>query len=394
MIHHLDRSSETRTAIGRWTFDFSALLATAVILSILVLAGCDNTLGVFSSIAEEKKQAGIDLFNNTIVHAMAEDRSHYFALLAKVVSRPKDKSSGWEVLAVNGSTDYFSPGLASDGTTLYVAKANADNVLEDIYKSTNAGNAGAVWTGLNAAADLDPDTYSVQWLRCANGTLFVAVRKKTDSSYSLFYYNGTNFASAGTAVASLSSPLLDVAWDGSEYWAISTGKVFHGSAGNLAEESAPALADGILGIAADTSRVIISRSDGKLYDNGSGSWSSVEVKTSTALGPLFILKTPAAAQRLLIGKGISTYGYMEMAYESLLNKNTLKENGADYISATASVYLSTAAGKRLVGFWQSDTGDLFMMLAAGGTSSYALYSNTFDPSANNGAGGWSGWTAE
>jgi len=394
MRHNLDRYTEDQAA-GKGKVGFFLSTAAAAMLFILILGGCDNTLGVFSSIAGEKKQTGVDLFNNTIVHAMAEDGSHYYALLGKVAYRPKDGSAGWEILAVGGSTNYFSPGIASDGTTLYVAKANAGNILEDIYKSTNAGSAGAAWTGLNAAAALSAHT--VQWLRCVNGWLFVAVKKESDNSYSLFYFDGANFVSAGPALASLSSPLLDVAWDGSEYWAISTSKVFHGAAGNLAEESAPALADGILGIAADedTGRVIISRSDGKLYDNGSGSWSSVEVKAGTALGPVFILKTPAATtQRLLFGKGVSAYGYMEMAYANPLDKNTLKENGTDYISTTKSVYLSTAAGKRLVGFWQSGTGELFMMLAAGGTSSYALYRNTFDPSANNGAGGWSGWTAE
>ncbi len=393
-MNHIDHATKLQRSA-------CAICMTAALLSFMLLGGCDNTLGIFSSIAGEKAQTGADLFKDVTVHAMAEDATHYFALLAKVVYRPIDKSAGWETLAINGSTDYYAPGLASDGTTIYVAKANANNVLEDIYKSTNAGSASAAWTSMNATASLPSNIYSIQWLRCANDTLFVAVRILSNGTYALFYHDGSTFTSAGPAVSALTRPLIDVVWNGSEYWVISDSAVFHGTAGSIAEDTTPGLASGILGIAADPSdgRVLISRSDGTIYDYSSGSWNSVTIKTSIALGPLFILNTPAVtppAPRLLIGRSVSAYGYMELQYAAPLNASTLKENGTDYLSATKSVYLSTAAGKRLVGFWQSSSGsrELFMMIAAGGTSSYALYRNACDASANNGAGSWSGWTAE
>jgi hypothetical protein len=377
-------SLRPRPCLGGW-------IAVAV-FTLAFFAGCDNTFSVFKTIAEEKKQIGEDLFENTIVRAMADDSSNYYALLAQVVWRPKSSSS-WDVLAVNGSTDYFAAGLAGDGTNLYVAKADDNNVLEDIYTTSDGGSS---WAAMGAAAAVSSGGIGsgsfVDWLRCVNGTLFVAVHDST-KKYSLFYYDGPSFKSAGTDVSALSRPLVDVVYDGSsQYWVTSDSVVYKGTPGSIAADttsSNPNYDEYLLGIASDgTGRVIVSRRDGYVYSYSSGTWTSTKIKSSTKLGPVFFLSLPSSSQRILITKGVSPYGYMEYDESSA----TLKENGSGFITTSSSIYYTTIRSKEVQAFWQpsSDPNTLFILLASGDTDSYALYRNDYTVS----SGSWSGWTAE
>jgi len=381
------RAKQKNAAVSRKGSSNAGLYAALALTLLVLFAGCDNSFSIFKSISQETKQVGADLFKNVTVRAMANDTTNYYALLGRVVWRPIDGSASWNVLSVNGSTDYFAAGLASDGANVYVAKANSNNVLEGVYKTIDSGST---WTAMNAAA-LIGSSAAVDWLKCVNGTLFVAFH--ASGTYSLYYYDGTIFKSTG--IANISHPLIDIVWDGSEYWAISDSAAYHGAAGAMTEDTAPALAQGLIGLATDSAgRVLISRSDGLVYSLQSGAWTPpITIKASTKLGPLFLLTQPAASQRILVGKGVSSYGYYE--YDEA-GTGSLKENGSSYISTSSSVYMSTMLSKRIIGFWQpsNDANILYAMLAAGGTDSYALYKNIFDPAANAGAGAWGGWTAE
>ena len=104
----------------------------AAILIILTLSSCDNTFSIFQSIGQEVKQLGAELFKGTTVRAMGSDATNYYALMSKVVYKPKS-GVNWYVRPIDGDTDYFSPGLASDGNTIYVAKADLNANLKDIY---------------------------------------------------------------------------------------------------------------------------------------------------------------------------------------------------------------------------------------------------------------------
>jgi len=380
------KSGRTPHAVG---------LIVAATFILLAFSGCDNTFSVFQTISQEEKQIGADLFKNTTVRAMADDSSNYYALLGQVVWRPKSTTSegSWDVFSVNGSTDYFAAGLAGDGTNIYVAKADGDNVLDDIYV-TNDG--GTKWTAMNAATGIGSDVF-VDWLKCANNTLFVAVHNSA-SKYSLFYYDGSSFVSAGAAVSGIDAPLVDILYDGSSsYWLVSDSKVYKGTTlGAIAEDSTASNPDYdryLLGIASDgAGRVIVSRKDGYIYSYASSVWTPIQIKSSTKLGPVFFLTQPASTPRILIGKGVSSYGYMEYNEST----PTLKENGSSFISTSSSIYYSTMLSKQVQAFWQpvneydATKKTLFILLASGGTDTYALYRNDYTIS----TGSWSGWTAE
>ena len=369
----------------------------AALLILLVFAGCDNTFSVFQTIAQEERQIGEDLFKNTTIRAMADDSTNYYALLSQVVWRPKS-GGNWNVLAIAGSTDYFAAGLAGDGTKLYVAKANDNNGLEDIY-TTN--NSGTTWTAMGAATvvssgGIGTDAF-VDWLKYTKDTLFVAVHDSA-RKYSLFYYDGSSFKSAGAGVSGIDEPLIDIVYDGSsQYWLISDSKVYKGAPGSIAEDTTapnnPNYDGYLLGIASDgAGRVIVSRRDGSVYSYTSSAWSPITVKSSTELGSVFFLNQPTSSKRILIGKGISPYGYMEYDESS----STLKENGSSFVSTSSSIYYTTIHSKEVQAFWQptaeydATKKTLFVLLASGNTGTYALYRNDYTIS----TGSWSGWTAE
>jgi len=325
------------------------------------------------------------------VRAMADDSANYYALLSQVVWRAKSGNS-WNVLAVNGSSDYFAPGLAGGRTKIYVAKADDNNVLDDIYTT---GDGGATWTTMNAKAALGSDAF-VDWLRYVGSTLFVAVHNSA-YKYSLYYYDGSSFVSAGTEVSGLATPLVDIVYDGSSlYWLISDSKVYKGSPGSITADttaSNPNYDAYLLGIASDGyGRIIVSRRDGYVYSYASGAWASTKIKSSTTLGPIFFLSLPTSSTRILITKGISPFGYMEYDESS----SALKENGSSFVTTSLSIYYTTISSKEVQAFWQPATEydaakkTLFILLASGSADSYSLYRNDYTIS----TGSWSGWTAE
>ncbi|MEN6498915.1 MAG: hypothetical protein ABFC65_00080 [Rectinema sp.] len=382
----LDRPPETHKNAEKNPRRRGGWIAAALLI-LLVFAGCDNTFSVFQTIAKEERQIGEDLFKNTTVRAMADDSANYYALLSKVVWRPKSGGS-WNVLAIDGSTDYFAAGLAGNGTKLYVAKADDNNGLEDIYTTSDSGTT---WTAMSAAAGIGTDSF-VDWLKCANDTLFVAVHDST-GKYSLFYYDGVSSKFASAGVSGIDEALVDIVYDGSQYWLISDSKVYKGTTpGSIAEDATapnnPNYDGYLLGIASDgAGRIIVSRRDGSVYSYSSGAWSPIKVKSSTKLGPLFFLALPASSKRILIGKGVSSFGYMEYDESS---STPLKENGSSFVSTSSSIYYTTIHSKEVQAFWQpsSDPNTLFVLLASGNTGTYALYRNDYI------TGSWGGWTAE
>jgi hypothetical protein len=248
---------------------------------------------------------------------------------------------------------------------------------------------------MNAKAALGSDAF-VDWLRYVGSTLFVAVHNSA-YKYSLYYYNGSSFVSAGTEVSGLATPLVDIVYDGSSlYWLISDSKVYNGSPGSITADttaSNPNYDEYLLGIASDgAGRIIVARRDGYVYSYASGAWTSTKIKSSTKLGPVFFLSLPSSSKRILITKGISPFGYMEYDESS----SALKENGSSFVTTSSSIYYTTIRSKEVQAFWQPaieyDTAKktLFILLASGSADSYALYRNDYTIS----TGSWSGWTAE
>lgn len=377
----------------------AALALLAAIAAALVLAGCDNTYGVFHEIQTETKQVGTDIFLNASVKGLGEDAANYYAVMAKIYTRAKSGDT-WTVLPVNNLSSYYCAGFASDGASaIYVASADAASgtTLNGIYTSTDQG---ANWTALDAAG---LGSSIVDNLFLANGTLFVAAHTETEvaSTYALYYWNGSAFAA--TSLTGLNRPVTSVAYAQSNYWAIGSdatdaddahvGRLYKGAAaGSLAVDAAASTPSGAEVIDNFTvnaaGNLLVTTADGDLYTWDGSAWSTAVVAADIKLGALAqVPKVPAGADYcLIVPKHDSTYGYYE--YESAKRYG----NASDAVFVpTSSNYTTAIYEKPVLAIHYSEAADTILIaMAAQGTDGYALYSNTY--SATDSA--WGGWTAE
>lgn len=364
------------------------LVLTLFILGAVI--SCDNTFGVFQSIQTEKKQSGTDVFLNANVKAVTEDGSNFYAAMAKIYFRPKDGSAGWNLLAVDDSTEYFCNSIAGNDTSgLYAAiSSSTDNSFLGIFKSTNGGSTWTAVTSTNLSG------LAVDGIWLVNGTLFVAAHgNPAENNYKLYYDDGSGFALAGAGLGGLASGILSVAFDGTSYWAATSSTLYKGLAGSMAEEasagSPKADTKTVGGMCTDAlaGKVFVTTADGLLYTYQTGAWTKATVETSLPLGPIAMPGNPSA-DYLIIAKSDAYDGYSEFK----LSDSTYTE-GMDgiLVNATESLYASTVYGKPVNGFYGSKDGkSFFIALSAQGTSTYGLYRTDYDIVMEK----WSGWTAE
>ncbi len=377
----------------------AALALLAALAAALILAGCDNTYGVFHEIQTETKQVGTDIFLNATVKGLGEDAANYYAIMSKIYTRAKSGDT-WTVLPVNNLSSYYCAGFASDGaSTIYVASADAASgtTLNGIYSSTDQG---ANWNALDATG---LGSSIVDNLFLANGTLFAAAHTETEvaSTYALYYWNGSAFAA--TSLTGLNRPVTSVAYAQSNYWAIGSdatdaddahvGRLYKGAApSSLAVDAAASTPSGAEVIDNFTvnaaGNLLATTADGDLYTWDGSAWSTAVVAADIKLGALAqVPKVPAGADYcLIVPKHDATYGYYE--YES--SKRYGNASDAVFVP-TSSNYTTAIYEKPVLAIHYSEAADTILIaMAAQGTDGYALYSNTY--SATDSA--WGGWTAE
>jgi len=367
---------------------FRVLLAAAA--AVLALASCDNTYGVFHEIQTETSQVGTDIFKNATVKAIGEDGLNYYAAMAKVYVRAVTGDT-WSVLPVSGDSAYYCAGFASDGAgSIYVAAAGTDDAtaLKGIYSTADSG---ATWTRLDGG---EFAAKVVDTLFYANATLFAAAHTdaETGATFDLYYYDGADFVTAG--LVGLDDPVTGLVWDGSSYWAMSLGTLYTGAApaGFAADATGgpPASGETLRGLAVDSSgNVLITTDEGLLYTYNGAAWTSDVIASGVTLGILAEapVDASASAYRLLIAKHNSSNGYYE--YDASTG-DPLAGNDSDAVYVpTASSYTTTIYSKPVMAIYFSAAHDTILIgMAAQGTGTYALYSNTVS------GADWSGWTAE
>lgn len=374
------------------TMKFAGLTIALMAVALIVTA-CDNSYGVFHEIQTEKAQVGTDIFKNTTVKAMGGDGSKYYAAMAKVYAKSTVAGSAWSVLSVGGTSDYYCSGFASDDAgTIYVASSNpASTALNGIFSTTNSGTS---WTRLDNAGEFASKI--VDALYYANGTLFVAAHTETETAatYALYYYDGLAFQSAG--LSGLALPLKGLVWGDSAYWTLTSSKIYRSgtpsgfSSTEDGTAGTPSSAKTLAGIAADRlGQVLVTTTDGYLYTCSSSAWTNKLVAASVVLGVLAeapIDSTPSG-YRLIMAKHNASYGYYE--YDATTSTALQGNDGAAIYVPTASSYTTTIYTKPVLAIYYSATNHTILIgMAAQGTDTYALYSNTYSGTA------WSGWTAE
>jgi hypothetical protein len=375
----------------------------AVLLACLAAASCDNSYSVLGSIQTEKAQVGTTLFKNATVKALGEDAVHqkFFAVMSKIYRRGFDETS-WSLLPVNGVSDYYAAGFASDAASgkIWVASANAAGTsYNGIFVSSDGGTT---WSAVTSTAMGAGATISIDSLYWAGDTLYALTHDHSAATYSLFYSDGASAFAAVTGLASMSYPVIGIVKAGTSYWTLTQARVYTGTSNSFAADATSGTPTGSIltstsgsvlgGIAADTAgSVLVTRSDGLLYTLPlAGTWSSgATVLDSVKLGILAEVPTTKGGSeyRILVAKHNSTYGYCE--WNATTSTEVVGNDDSAIFSPTSSGYTTTVYDKPVTAFhYSSANGTILIGLAAQGSDTYALYSNTYA------SGAWSGWTAE
>lgn len=365
---------------------YTALVLLAAFAGAVFFA-CDNSYGVFQEIQTEKPQVGTEAFKGATVKALGADASNYYAAMAKVFYRPKT-GGAWQALSVGGRSDYYCAGLASDGTNVYVAALNLSGAatLQGIYKSADGGKT---WTALDVTAFAAGST--VDNLFWAGTTLFAMTHVEPAKTYSLYASaGGAAFSAVTLSTGTASTPFHGIVYDGAAYWAATSSTLFTGNSANLSVDASWPTTKAPSGIALDSAnKVMVTTADGYLYTNPAA-WAPKLVQSGSKLGPLIEapVDTTPSGYRLIVANMTpnSVYGYL--VYNSAAS-STLAGGSDTVFIPTSSAYTTTIYKKPVfvIQYFPATT-TMFIGLAANGTTSYALYSNTCS------AGGWSGWNAE
>ena len=139
--------------------------------------------------------------------------------------------------------------------------------------------------------------------------------------------------------------------------------------------------------------MLVTTHDGYLYTYNTGWGAAVAINTDVELGALAEAPASPTEKRLILAKHNTGYGYYEFIASSATRYDGNDATNAAYVPL-ASSYTTTVYTKPVcMIYYSSTTKKLLIALAAQGTDSYALYSNTYDP-ASSSAKYWSGWTAE
>lgn len=370
-----------------------AILRAAAVVIVLgmatlaLLSGCDNAYGVFASVQLETKQIGTDVFENVMVKAVTGDGTRYYAQQGSKIHSRAAASTTWTVLPVGPSqtSSYFAAGMAFDGARLWVVASDPSTlVLSGIHTTADQGST---WTTI-----ADPGLASgelAQGLLAANGTVFLLSRVSSGSAnaYTLREYLPSS-ASWASRLSGLASPISDLAWDGSAFWAAAGSSIYTGATGAAlaADGSAPA-GKTFSGLSTYGSALYVACSDGTAYARSGGVWgSAVTIASSIAIGTMVSVPVSASAERLLIARHDSSYGYYE--YDG----STVTAGSAGLVTLTESNYSTTVYAKAVNAFYyhriNANSGTLFAALNPGYSSGYGLYSTRWNGTA------WSGWTAE
>jgi len=392
------------------------ITALSILLASLTIASCDNSYGVFSEVQTEKAHVGTTIFKNSTVKSLGEDGLNYYAVMSKVYSTKSDPATfatgSWTVLPINGLSAYYVAGFATDATSGKIYAATMDAVLSTFNGIYASGDSGSTWTEIPSTAIGVSPTVSVDALYWAGDTLFALAHDQTAATYRLYYSNGlaafatTTISYSGTDTFPNMLPIIAVVKAGSTYWALTQTRIYSGaSPSTLAFDATASTPTGTIptgtsgsvlcSIAVNSANsVLVTRFDGYLYTLTSGVWTSAVVITGSKLGVLAEVPTTPPTltdKRLILAKDTnlsgSSGGYCE--WNALTSTEVAGNDSLAIFSPTSSGYTTTIYNKPVQSIYYSSTNKTILIgLAAQGSDSYALYSNTYS------GGAWSGWTAE
>jgi hypothetical protein len=202
---------------------FLLLITVFIIIFFLMVSCMAEEYSVFWSIHLTEKEIDNSLDNELTVESMVNDGSTYYiatggSMWKKSVSAPTEEE--WKKISLP------QKGAICTGMTLHGGDLYAGFVFTD-------GTTGLYTTATSNISwqketDAILDNKQIIKLVVANTTLFVSVMYPSDGDYTfgLYYLNGDYQPSS---IMDISSKIIGIIWDGSDYWVVYRNKVFRGA---------------------------------------------------------------------------------------------------------------------------------------------------------------------
>ena len=368
------------------------LYTSILVLAVSLLAACNNSYGVFSTIQEESKNSNTSTFYQTLVPDLVAYDGNYYARLVGIYSRPASSAAASDWSYIGASTfgsDYVCKGMTATGTDLYVAISNGRgkaSTPNGIYRLN-----GTTWTHPYTDAE------NIQALYSANNEVF-AVTLNSGGGYSLWHFDGTSLDTP--AIFTTATMPTNVVYFKGSYYCASGTSLYSGTATTMTSTTESytitrLATDEFTGSAATI--MFLGTSTGYVYRSTDGStWGSGKSATySTSYSVVSMTAVPTGTtgtgRALLVGSSYN--GYYEADVTSGLGSFTTGDSSN--IVAAGSNYDSSLGNMPVMSFvytGDETSGTLFACASAMAVDYTGLWSNkcTTPSSTVN----WDGWASE
>jgi len=280
----------------------------AAVIAVMMISCTDTEAGIFSRVVAEtpisdNMTADIQDATPSFVVRLG---TTYFAGIGTLWMKA-DGDKFWEKATLptefNGTVFSGSGVVVNDAGTdkLFVAFSSSTGSSLGIWSTAD----GETWDHVDSAF---PDAGYVRTILSAYNTVFAVTATSAlvdavlTEYYSIHYYNGTSFVTAGVSDNSEIGMPGSVAYDGATYWFTAGSNLIKGTPPALAVIAGPSTTDTTSGVCAYGTGVIVSSRNGYLYQSSDGvTWiTSTQNGSSASDGYSFSVPTYVNDANLLL----------------------------------------------------------------------------------------------
>lgn len=380
----------------RKNYRIGALFLVLSLAFMTGLSACtDGPVGIFASIAREtdinaSRTAAFDGTSPDFVGKLGT--SYYTIINGTIWSRPVNGSSWKKVAPPSGVAQGEASSAVVTATHLFMVFGQTGDSTQKIWNTTDLTD----WTSVFSAS---LPGIKIDSLLTTNNQVFAVTRadttvdNDTTTLYSVYYWNGASFVTAGVAVTGISNRPTSTAYDGtSDYWITAGSDVYSGLLGTLTVRSGTPV-DTFAGVVNEaTGKMILSSRTGKLH-RFDGIWTS-----STAFeksGNPHAFSAPAIVADgsnafLLVGTvwakdSATASGYLEFDIP-VAGFNTAASANDGSVFADIVNFQTSVSSNYVTAMSVADEGGSKRVFAL--TMGNGLWSNYFDGTT------WAGWARE
>lgn len=360
--------------------NYYKLIQGLVLIGILfTLASCgEDERSIFWTIINAREEEDYSLDNNISVIAMTDDETNYYISAGGSVwwQEMTLDDNEWKKVKIPGKAS-FCTAIEYYNSTFYAAFILESGIAR-LYSTTNPAAGSPTWTRV-----VDPLIRNKQIIKfmAVNSRLFISVLEppietEEDSeeeppyTFSLFYLNGANFNEIHPKMTSRKKPVIDICWNGTNYWATSGEKILEFNESLTTAIKIKTIEHNFSGILYQFSsgRHYVSSERGNVYIYDGSDWESLKKDELIEIDGKIVSFTDVMKVNGNILVGTQGYGFFEMRDGTL---DSLKRAGAD--NDMNSILSIDLYNSHIISFYKTYPDLIFFCTGGDG-----LYHNTFD----------------